>query len=74
MPPPPPPPHDDFCATREQIGRLLGYEYPREAIGKFHNRNKKRLDKFSTEVILGTEQNRTTTRKVVVYSFKGESN
>ena len=38
---------NEFWATREQIGRLLGYAYPVEAIGKIHNRNKERLDKFS---------------------------
>ena len=44
----------DFWATREQIGKLLEYEYPREAIGKIHQRNKVRLDKFSAEVKLTT--------------------
>ncbi len=58
----------DFWATREQIGQLLEYAYPREAIGKIHERNKERLDKFSSEVNLTTEAGlRTTT----VYNFKG---
>lgn len=37
----------DFWATREQIGRLLGYTEPSDAIAKIHRRNKERLDKFS---------------------------
>ena len=58
----------NFWATREQIGELLGYEYPREAIGKIHQRNKERLDKFSSEVKLTTEAG---VRTVTVYNFKG---
>ena len=59
---------EDFFATREQIGLALGYEYPREAIGKIHQRNKERLDKFSGEVKLTTPSGLQTT---TVYSFKG---
>ena len=58
----------DFWATREQIGKLLEYEYPREAIGKIHQRNKVRLDKFSAEVKLTTPSGVQTT---TVYNFKG---
>ena len=58
----------DFWATREQIGLALGYAFPREAIGKIHERNKERLDKFSSEVILTTEAG---VRNTTVYSFKG---
>lgn len=62
----------DFWATREQIGQFLGYKNPRIAIGKIHDRNKERLDKFSTVVILGTvEGNRTVSREMTVYCFKG---
>ena len=62
----------DFWATRTQIGQLLGYEYPREAIGKIHERNKERLDKFSAVVKLTrVEGGREVTREVTVYSFKG---
>ena len=62
----------DFWATREQIGTLLEYEYPREAISKIHQRNKERLDKFSTEVKLTlVEGGRKVSRDVVVYDFKG---
>ena len=59
---------DGFWATREQIGVLLGYAYPREAIGKIHERNKERLDGFSSEVNLTTEAG---TRATMVYNFKG---
>ena len=38
---------NDFWATREQIGRLLGYNNPQDAIAKIHRRNRNRLDKFS---------------------------
>ena len=58
----------NFWATREQIGTLLEYEYPREAVGKIHQRNKERLDRFSSEVNLTTEAG---LRTVMVYSFKG---
>ena len=62
----------DFWATREQIGQLLEYEYPREAVSKIHQRNKERLDKFSTEVKLTlVEGGREVSRDVVVYNFKG---
>ena len=58
----------DFWATREQIGRLLEYEYPREAIGKIHERNKERLDKFSAVVKLTTPSG---VQPTTLYSFKG---
>ncbi len=59
---------DEFWATREQIGQLLDYSEPRKAIGKIHERNKERLDKFSSVVILVTEAGE---REAVVYNFKG---
>ena len=56
----------DFWATREQIGQLLEYAEPNNAITFIHKRNKERLDKFSTSVKLTqVEGNRT------VYNFKG---
>ena len=62
----------DFWATSEQIGQLLGYEYPDVAIRKIYKRNKARLDKFSTRTILfRVEGDRTITRDVRVYNFKG---
>lgn len=59
---------NDFWATREQIGRLLEYSDPRIAIAKIHERNKARLDKFSSVVNLVTEAG---IRTATVYSFKG---
>ena len=62
----------DFWATREQIGQLLGYSDPVNSIMKIHRRNNKRLDKFSTWVKLSqVEGDRTVTRDVIVYNFKG---
>ena len=62
----------DFWATREQIGQLLGYDNPNNAITIIHKRNPDRLNKFSTSVKLTqVEGNRTVTREVIVYSFKG---
>ena len=62
----------DFWATREQIGQLLEYENPNDAIAIIHHRNKERLDKFSTSFKMkGVEGNRTVTRDIIVYDFKG---
>ena len=62
----------DFWATREQIGRLLGYATPDIAIANIHKRNQERLDKFSTLLKMSkVEGNRTVTRDVIVYNFKG---
>lgn len=62
----------DFWVTREQIGELLEYADPDNAITNIHRRNKERLDTFSTGVKLTqVEGNRTVTREVIVYSFKG---
>lgn len=62
----------DFWATRTQIGELLGYENPRDAIKDIHERHRERLDKFSTQRKMRLhEQNRTITRTVVMYDFKG---
>ncbi len=60
---------DGFWATREQIGRLLGYSEPRIAIGKIHQRNQERLDKFSGVVNLVTPSGGT--QATTVYNFKG---
>ena len=55
--------NDDFWATREQVGRLLEYAEPNDAIRKIHERNNERLSRFSTSVRLtGVEGNRTVTR------------
>lgn len=63
---------DGFWATREQIGRLLEYKNPANAIKDIHNRNLDRLNKFSTQRILRqVEGERTVTREIIFYNFKG---
>lgn len=59
----------DFWATREQIGKFLGYNNPKNAIGKIHERNKERLDKFSMVRQIDTPSRGTQT--ATVYSFRG---
>ena len=62
----------DFWATREKIGRLLGYANPDTAIKNIHLRNSERLSRFSTLLKLSqVEGKRTVTRDVIVYNFKG---
>ncbi len=62
----------DFWATRSQIGQLLEYEDPMKAVAKIHERNRERLDRFSTIVKLTTvEGEREVNREVTVYNFKG---
>lgn len=62
----------DFWATRTQIGQVLGYEHPRDAIKNIHDRNKERLDLFSRQLKMSLhEENRTVTREVFLYNFKG---
>ena len=62
----------NFWATRKQIGQLLGYKRPANAITKIHRQNKTRLDKFSTNVVMTqVEGDRMITRDVRVYNFKG---
>ncbi len=58
-----------FWATREQIGALLGYENPSDAIRLIHKRNKERLDKFSLRVQI--ERGIKGVRTAIVYNFKG---
>ena len=62
----------DFQATREQIGKLLDYENPSDAIRLIHTRNKERLDKFSTTFKLNhVEGERIVSRDVIMYCFRG---
>ena len=62
----------EFWATREQIGRLLEYEDPTDAIAKIHKRNPERLDMFSrVDKLSSVEGARTVVREVTLYSFKG---
>ena len=39
---------EEFWLSREQIGKLLGYANPVDAIKKIHSRNRERLNLFST--------------------------
>ncbi len=65
-------PDKSFWLSREQIGALLEYAEPRLSVANIHNRNKKRLDKFSRVIKLIThEENRDVARKVMLYNFKG---
>ena len=59
----------EFWATREQIGRLLGYKRPRHAIANIHDRNKERLDKFSRGTQI--ENPLGGTQMTTIYNFKG---
>ena len=59
----------DFWATREQIGELLGYATPGISIGKIHQRNKERLDKFSRVSQIDLPSGGV--QKVTIYSFRG---
>ena len=57
-----------FWATREQIGRLLGYVHPRESIKSIHSRYRERLDKFCFRYQIDTPAG---LRMTTVYNFKG---
>ena len=59
----------DFWATRTQIGQLLGYAEPGIAIGKIHQRNQERLDKFSRVHQIDLPSGGT--QSVTIYNFKG---
>ena len=62
----------EFYATSEQIGQALGYVNPDVAIRKIYMRNKERLDKFSISTnLVRVEGDRTVTRDIRVYNFKG---
>lgn len=62
----------DILMTREQIGRALEYADPDKAIANIHDRNRDRLDKFSTTLNLRkVEGNRVVSRDVTVYTAKG---
>ena len=59
----------EFWATREQIGKFLGYSKPGHAITVIHTRNKERLDKLSR--VSQIETPRGGTQQTTVYSFRG---
>ena len=63
---------DGFWVTREQVGQMLEYADPVDAIKKIHKRNAERLDKYSRGDNLSlVEGNRIVTREITVYNFKG---
>lgn len=63
---------DNIYMTRNQIGEALQYSNSRIAISNIHERNKDRLDKFSTELELSTlEGNRMVARDTILYIEKG---
>lgn len=63
----------NILMTREQIGKALGYSNPQKSIDKIHQRNKERLDKFSSTVKLGVElkDGRKQERELVLYNRRG---
>lgn len=56
-----------FWATREQIGRLLGYANPRKSITVIHQRNKERLDKFCFRYQIDTPFDALTENKLLLF-------
>ncbi len=60
---------DEFWMTREQIGQLLEYKNPRNAITLIHQRNKERLDKFSRGCQIETPSRGI--QSATIYNFKG---
>jgi len=55
--------------TGKQLGEMLEYAFPQEAIDKIYQRNKERLDQFSVQVkMTGTDGKSYDTR---IYGFKG---
>lgn len=60
--------NNEIFMTREQIGQALEYKNPRRAISDIHNRNKQRLDNFSSVSKLRTEAGM---RETVIYNEKG---
>ena len=59
----------DYYMTREQIGTALEYAKPSKAIGNIHSRNKERLDKFSTVLVLRGRDGKP--REATFYNRRG---
>src|SRR5699024_7731796 len=55
--------NNDVFMTREQIGQALEYKNPRIAMSNLHNRQKKRLDQFSSVIKLRTETGKRENKK-----------
>ena len=60
---------EEFWLSREQIGKLLGYANPVDAIKKIHSRNRERLNLFSTGGQIDTPSRGT--QNATLYSFNG---
>lgn len=60
---------DNVYMTREQIGEALKYSNPQKAIDNLHNRNVKRLDKFSVTLKMRATDNKEYNTKF--YTEKG---
>lgn len=64
--------NQQYYLTREQIGTALEYSNPQVAIGKIHDRNADRLDKFSTlTTLVNVEGTRKVSRETIGYTLKG---
>lgn len=64
--------NDNIYMTREQVGQALQYSDPVRNISKLHDRNKDRLDRFSTVVRTTTvEGKREIARDKTLYIEKG---
>ena len=65
--------NNEIFMTREQIGKALEYLNPQKSIDKIHQRNKERLDKFSSTVKLEVElkDGRKQERELVLYTCRG---
>ena len=59
----------NFWAIREQIGQLLGYNYPKPAIRKIHGTHYKRLNKFSQKIKLSYPNGKEIYTRI--YNFRG---
>ena len=64
---------NDVWMTRRQIGKSLGYSNPTASIRNIHNRNKDRVDKYSTRTkVIRVEGGREVEREMFLYSRKGD--
>ena len=63
---------EEFYMTREQVGRALEYTNPQKGVTNIHERNKDRIDQFSTSLKMRVvEGGREMNRNVIAYTRKG---
>ena len=63
---------EEFYMTREQVGRALEYVNPQKGVTNVHERNKDRIDQFSTSLKMRVvEGGREINRNVIAYTRKG---